>query len=147
MHKWLKTSGTHKLSFTMLLCYHACTQLKKIILIQHFFIFHHAMGMLSYVIYIDDQVHMYSLYQCILLTNRASWKDKCTCIVYSVFGIDISGIKILTYVKPIHWNRNVILMNFCHWLHWKLSFWQLSVWPVTRILVKWWHFHYSVCNT
>ena len=30
--------------------------------------------------------------------------------------------------------------NFRHWLHWKLSFWQLSVQPVMKISSKWWHF-------
>ena len=32
--------------------------------------------------------------------------------------------------------------NFRHWLHWKLSFWQLSVQPVTEFSSKW-HFHFS----
>ena len=34
--------------------------------------------------------------------------------------------------------------NFRHWLHWKLSFWQLSVQPVMKISSKWWHFRFSV---
>ena len=36
--------------------------------------------------------------------------------------------------------------NFRHWLHWKLSFWQLSVQPVMKISSKWWHFRFSVCH-
>ena len=32
--------------------------------------------------------------------------------------------------------------NFHHWLHWKLSFWQLPVQPVIKISSKW-HFHFS----
>ena len=36
--------------------------------------------------------------------------------------------------------------NFRHWLHWKLSFWQLSVQPVMKISSKWWHFRFSVCS-
>ena len=33
--------------------------------------------------------------------------------------------------------------NFNHWLHWKLSFWQLPVQPVMKISSKWWHFRFS----
>ena len=33
--------------------------------------------------------------------------------------------------------------NFHHWLHWKLSFWQLSVQPVMKISSKWRHFRFS----
>ena len=35
--------------------------------------------------------------------------------------------------------------NFNHWLHRKLSFWQLSVQPVMKISSKWRHFCFSVC--
>ena len=34
--------------------------------------------------------------------------------------------------------------NFNHWLHWKLSFWQLPVQPVMKISSKWRHFRFSV---
>ena len=34
--------------------------------------------------------------------------------------------------------------NFRHWLHWKLSFWQLSVQPMTKILPKWLHLRFNV---
>ena len=33
--------------------------------------------------------------------------------------------------------------NFHHWLHWKLSFWQLSVQPVMKISSKRRHFRFS----
>ena len=33
--------------------------------------------------------------------------------------------------------------NFHHWLHWKLSFWQLSVQPMMKISSKWRHFRFS----
>ena len=33
--------------------------------------------------------------------------------------------------------------NFHHWLHWKLSFWQLPVQPVMIISSKWRHFRFS----
>ena len=34
--------------------------------------------------------------------------------------------------------------NFHHWLHWKLSFWQLPVQSVMKISSKWQHFCFSV---
>ena len=36
---------------------------------------------------------------------------------------------------------------FCHWLHWKLSTWQLPVQPVTKISSKWWHARFNECQT
>ena len=33
--------------------------------------------------------------------------------------------------------------NFHHWLHWRLSFWQLAVQPVMKISSKWRHFRFS----
>ena len=38
------------------------------------------------------------------------------------------------------------LRYFCHWLHRKLSKWQLSVQPVTKMSSKWRHFH-STCSS
>ena len=35
--------------------------------------------------------------------------------------------------------------NFHHWLHWKLSKWQLPVQPVMKISSKWRHFRFSDC--
>ena len=37
--------------------------------------------------------------------------------------------------------------NFHHWLHWKLSKWQLPVQPVMKISSKWRHFRFSVLVT
>ena len=34
--------------------------------------------------------------------------------------------------------------NFHYWLHWKLSFWQLLMPPMMKILSKWWHFCFSI---
>ena len=34
--------------------------------------------------------------------------------------------------------------NFHHWLHWKLSKWQLPLQPVIKISSKWRHFRFSV---
>ena len=42
-----------------------------------------------------------------------------------------------TKMSPFWW-------NFHHWLHWQLSFWQLSVQPVMKISSKWRHFRFSV---
>ena len=36
--------------------------------------------------------------------------------------------------------------NFHHWLHLKLSKWQLQVQPVMEISSKWWHFCYGVVH-
>ena len=36
--------------------------------------------------------------------------------------------------------------NFHHWLHRKLSFWQLPVQPVMEISLKWRHFHFGVSD-
>ena len=36
--------------------------------------------------------------------------------------------------------------NFNHWLHWKLSFWQLPVQPVMKISSKWRHFRFSAAD-
>ena len=36
--------------------------------------------------------------------------------------------------------------NFHHWLHWKLSKWQLPVQPMIKISSKWRHFRFSVCH-
>ena len=40
-------------------------------------------------------------------------------------------------------------INLNHWLHWKLSLWQLSVYPVIKLSSKWRHFDFSqyLCTT
>ena len=37
--------------------------------------------------------------------------------------------------------------HFHHWLHWKLSKWQLPVQPVIKISSKWRHFRFSVMSS
>ena len=44
-----------------------------------------------------------------------------------------------TEMLPFWW-------HFRHWLHWKLSLWQLSVQPVMKISSKWWHFCFSAIS-
>ena len=52
----------------------------------------------------------------------------------------------------LHWNAKVTItetkmssfwQNFHHWLHWKLSFWQLPMQPLMKVSSKWQHFHFS----
>ena len=55
----------------------------------------------------------------------------------------------LTFIKPVTWSFTETKMssfwrNFHHWLHWKLSFWQLPVQPVMIISSKWRHFRFCV---
>ena len=66
------------------------------------------------------------------------------------------SINEIIYFLSCHWNGNVFILttflspfwwNFHHWLHWKLSFWQLPVQPVMKILSKWQHFCFSVPGT
>ena len=55
---------------------------------------------------------------------------------------------------PRHWTEAIynemqmltFWWNSHHWLHWKLSKWQLPVLPMMKISSKWWHFHFSVCG-
>ena len=59
----------------------------------------------------------------------------------------------LLHICPLEW-RNIstetkmssLWRNFNHWLHWKLSFWQLPVQPVMKISSKWRHFRFSECR-
>ena len=37
----------------------------------------------------------------------------------------------------------ILIVNFHHWLHRKLSFWQLSVQPVVKITSKWQHLRFG----
>ena len=42
-----------------------------------------------------------------------------------------------------HWNRNVVIFQFRHWLHKNLPFWILSMQLATKMLSKWQHLPYS----
>ena len=50
---------------------------------------------------------------------------------------ELKGLFTETKMLSFWWNLH-------HWLHWKLSFWQLSVQPVMKISSKWRHFRFSV---
>ena len=53
--------------------------------------------------------------------------------------------KISQTPSHVHRNRNIVTSTkFCHWLHQKLSFSQLPMQPMTKILSTWQHFHFSV---
>ena len=54
--------------------------------------------------------------------------------------VEVLSFNTFTEMKMSFW------CNFCHWLHWKLSKWQLSVHPVTKLSSKWRHFHSSVLS-
>ena len=50
-------------------------------------------------------------------------------------------------VTPPHYTETEMSSfwwNYHHWLHWKLSKWQLPVQPVMKISSKWRHFRFSV---
>ena len=60
--------------------------------------------------------------------------------------------KILTHLKmscTVSGNTEVEMTSFWwniyHWLHQKLSKWQLLLQPMVKILSKWWHFYFSEC--
>ena len=50
-----------------------------------------------------------------------------------------------THSSPIYTETKMssFWQNFNHWLHWKLSFWQLPVQPMMKISSKWRHFRFS----
>ena len=86
--------------------------------------------------------------------SYSSWFG-CNYIVYETLVYIVQccqgsqlDINSLWLSNVIHWNRNVdILIKFlCHWLHRKLSSWQLSLQPVMKISSKWWHSHVSICR-
>ena len=47
------------------------------------------------------------------------------------------------YVSNTETKMSSFWWNLHHWLHWKLSKWQLSVQPVMKISSKWQHFRFS----
>ena len=58
------------------------------------------------------------------------------------------GLLAWPWQNTTHWNyMSSFWRNFHHWLHWKLSFWQLSVQPVIKISSKWRHFRFSEGTT
>ena len=57
--------------------------------------------------------------------------------VFSKSDADLKSTYTETEMSSFWW-------NFHHWLHWKLSKWQLPVQPVMKISSKWRHFRFSV---
>ena len=77
-----------------------------------------------------------------------SWNSVCWWIAtaarnHSILAIFCTAVDFPTFtetVMPSFW------WNFHHWLHWKLSKWQLPVQPVIKISSKRRHFRFSVCR-
>ena len=70
------------------------------------------------------------------------------CKVTTIWG---GSLKTFVVAKPV-WlvytetKMSSFWRNFNHWLHWKLSFWQLPLQPVMKISSKWRHFRFSVTS-
>ena len=76
--------------------------------------------------------------------GKSNWVDKM--IIWSIYlwnRIPYAGKTEATW-SYTEMEMLSFWQKFHHWPHWKLSFWQLSVQPVAKILSKWQHFHYSV---
>ena len=81
---------------------------------------------------------------CFITIPTPKWNNQDTCInytrhIWSSFPT-IPGSSLLyteTEMSSFWW-------NYHHWLHWKLSKWQLPVQPVMKISSKWRHFRFSV---
>ena len=74
----------------------------------------------------------------------------CTCVLYSLQRIWFTDVINWCTHCILHCNGMHLMItetetssfwwNFHHWLHWKLSKWQLPVQPVIKISSKWRHF-------
>ena len=71
----------------------------------------------------------------IIITFKVHEKKSMNCILYR--SIQLYGSKICSRCLHSHWNGNVILAKFHHWLQRKFLKWQLSVQPVAKISSKW----------
>ena len=61
------------------------------------------------------------------------------------FHLDVVWVCILQMLNT-ETEMSSFWWNFHHWLHWKLSKWQLPVQPVMKISSKWRHFRFSECH-
>ena len=92
----------------------------------------------------------YLIQQTIIL-NDARWQfaeDNSTEITLDINTICFENYTFKNTAAPLWTNTETKMSSFWwkfhHWLHRKLSFWQLSVQPVMKISSKWWHFRFSV---
>ena len=77
----------------------------------------------------------------VLNFNRMD-KAICQCKYGNLLGMfGNMTIRIMGYTET---KMSSFWWKFHHWLHRKLSFWQLSVQPVMKISSKWRHFRFSV---
>ena len=75
-----------------------------------------------------------------MLSLLLAWRN---CSTNSWFGDDLKHLN--TYSMPLTVTEMLSFWwNFHHWLHRKLSKWQLPVQPVMKISSKWQHFHFSI---
>ena len=72
-------------------------------------------------------------------TYRVNWGN---CFIISVPHVQVSAIVLHSYTKTLQWKYRHFDKIFHHWLHWKLSEWQLPLQPVMKISSKW-HFCFS----
>ena len=79
-------------------------------------------------------VYHYSTYTILCVFNMAL-------LIKWYFGTETCPWGLQNYTET---EMSSFWWNFRHWLHWKLSKWQLPVQPVIKISSKWRHFRFSV---
>ena len=92
---------------------------------------------LSWTIWIS---HMNPLRDDDIITTRKSKTKPCTYFM-GYTAVEIQNLAMLhtQYLAKM----SSFSLNCHHWLHWKLSFWQLSVQSTMTISSKWRHFRFS----
>ena len=74
--------------------------------------------------------------------SHLSWD----CVIDFVISVCVwhtTNVNILSIGSNTKMEKSSFWWNFRHWLHRKLSKWQLPVQPVMKISWKWWHFYFS----
>ena len=73
-------------------------------------------------------------------------KENIVLYIFSInTAVDLRDKQTITNGKYTETEKSSFWWNVHHWLHWKLSKWQLPVQPVMKISSKWRHFCFSVC--
>ena len=110
----------------------------------------------------NPKTWMFLVSSCLVVVFAQSIEARCSVTNEDVVGAVRTGdapttsewstISLLTNVwliSEVSWQLNTetkmssFWRNFNHWLHWKLSFWQLPVQPVMKISSKWRHSRFS----
>ena len=76
----------------------------------------------------------------LIVKQFPSWKSYSRRISISIVSSAYNPIQKAIYTET---EMSSFWWNFHHWLHWKLSKWQLPVQPVMKISSKWRHFRFS----